>query len=402
MTKFTNSLDAIPIRMGKDEMNFVENPIAILTDRPNRDVKTLKFIRHIEDHGCVVESNWIITGSELVVNPSFEGPPQWAGQLIAGGKAPWWTMDTEGWDRVFFQDELWGGCGDWYAKINTDPSRKGCPRNAGVFQQVIVNQTIAKPLVASAWSIGTSINGTHGADYSLYADVQYIDGTYSYGHYVPFDLNVTLWQYKAMLIQPTQPINSVYLYGLFRGDFVGVVYFDSFSLKEATVASPNLILNPSFDNGSPSNCSAPIPHWTNLVAGNPYIHCPEPDTWLINSPPGFIGTPGFLGLSGAKQRVNLAQTTPREIKFQVYARVTETTVGGAHIQESDARLVVTYTDGTTQTLQTNVRDTTQVVLYTIDLVPTKPIDHVVVELRFNDIGYDGCEVTWDDASLVQF
>src|SRR5689334_16338017 len=53
------------LRIGKDEMNFVENPIALLSDRVDPAMKTLKFTRLVEGRGGqLVESEWIVTGSD--------------------------------------------------------------------------------------------------------------------------------------------------------------------------------------------------------------------------------------------------------------------------------------------------------------------------------------------------
>lgn len=54
-----------PLRIGKDEMNLVENPIALLTDHPDPDQKVLKFVRPVEGkNGKITESTWTVTGSE--------------------------------------------------------------------------------------------------------------------------------------------------------------------------------------------------------------------------------------------------------------------------------------------------------------------------------------------------
>lgn len=43
------------------------------------------------------------------------------------------------------------------------------------------------------------------------------------------------------------------------------------NINIATIASANLIINPSFDGGDPSNCTAPINGWTNINPNSPYI-----------------------------------------------------------------------------------------------------------------------------------
>jgi hypothetical protein len=57
--------EAKPIRIGKDEMNLVENPIALLTDRPDPNQKTLVFTQpYTGKDGKLKEAKWLVTGSD--------------------------------------------------------------------------------------------------------------------------------------------------------------------------------------------------------------------------------------------------------------------------------------------------------------------------------------------------
>lgn len=83
--------------------------------------------------------NQVLSGAQHIINPSFEN-----------GRLPWYTQDTEGWDRIYASDVIYGACGNWVAKISEDPSRASCTRpTAAVWQAVIVNQTTVKSLEVS-------------------------------------------------------------------------------------------------------------------------------------------------------------------------------------------------------------------------------------------------------------
>ncbi len=78
------------------------------------------------------------------------------------------------------------------------------------------------------------VSGYDG-DYSIYADVTYVDNTYSYGHHVTFPLESSLgWQQKELTIQPKKPIRHVSVYCLFRNR-AGCVRFKEISYYEHEV-----------------------------------------------------------------------------------------------------------------------------------------------------------------------
>mgnify|MGYP001765241965 CR=1 FL=1 len=59
---------------------------------------------------------------------------------------------------------------------------------------------------APAWSRRT---GERDDDYALYLDVQHDDGSWSYGHALPFDVGSHDWQLRDRVLQLARPVKSV-------------------------------------------------------------------------------------------------------------------------------------------------------------------------------------------------
>lgn len=59
------AVEALPVRIGKDELNLIEFPIALLSGRAGPDQKTLKFSDTIAgEKGRPVKREWVVAGSE--------------------------------------------------------------------------------------------------------------------------------------------------------------------------------------------------------------------------------------------------------------------------------------------------------------------------------------------------
>lgn len=89
------------------------------------------------------------------------------------------------------------------------PWRKGFQRTDGVFvcdnaadakahrgagQSVALNQDAPRPIVATVWSRAENVGGRRDADYSLYLDLTYTDGTPLWGRTSPFKTGNHDWQ----------------------------------------------------------------------------------------------------------------------------------------------------------------------------------------------------------------
>jgi hypothetical protein len=80
-----------------------------------------------------------------------------------------------------------------------------------------LNQTLAAPVVASAWAKPDGATGSKDADFSLYLDLVYMDGTPLWGQSAAFDTDSAAgWQRREVVVTPDKPIRRVSCYLLFR------------------------------------------------------------------------------------------------------------------------------------------------------------------------------------------
>jgi len=71
-----------------------------------------------------------------------------------------------------------------------------------------------------------------GDGYSLYLDIEHIDGTSAYGYQVYFS-GASVWQWQSAVIVPRKPVLVVYLFCLFRYR-IGKAEFDDVTLRTLT------------------------------------------------------------------------------------------------------------------------------------------------------------------------
>ena len=86
----------------------------------------------------------------------------------------------------------------------------------GVSQSVELNQTKPEPIVAVAWSKAESVGGGRNADYSLYLDLVYTDGTPLWGQISPFNVGTHDWERRQVLVFPEKPVKSLSFHMLLR------------------------------------------------------------------------------------------------------------------------------------------------------------------------------------------
>jgi hypothetical protein len=94
------------------------------------------------------------------------------------------------------------------------PDSKG---RRGLVQTVVLNQQRPEPIVAVATSKAEGVTGAADHDYSLYLDLDYVDGTPLWGQVAPFGVGNHDWQTRQVLIMPEKPIKQVAFYLLLRG-----------------------------------------------------------------------------------------------------------------------------------------------------------------------------------------
>ena len=86
----------------------------------------------------------------------------------------------------------------------------------GVAQTVTLHQSRPEPIVAEAWSRAENVSGSPSADYAIYIDLIYDDGTPLWGRTADFAVGTHDWQKKTLTILPEKPVRSLTMYALFR------------------------------------------------------------------------------------------------------------------------------------------------------------------------------------------
>jgi len=160
------------------------------------------------------------TGPQRVANPGLETV---AGALAEG---------FEGWDAGYVSDDRARHGGQRSARCAvTDAARE-----YGVGQTVVLNQTVPTAFVARAWSRAENVSGAADAQYSLYLDLEYADGTPLWGQIATFSTGTHDWEAARVLVLPAKPVKSVRVLGLLRRH-TGTAWFDDFELYELAGAS---------------------------------------------------------------------------------------------------------------------------------------------------------------------
>lgn len=105
----------------------------------------------------------------------------------------------------------------------------------GAFARVNLNQERPIPLYVEGWSKAENVSGGSGADYSIYVDCVYQDGTPLWGTNGPFSTGTHGWEKVSFFVTPTKPVKSLSVYLLFRSHS-GKVWFDDVKLTQLSSA----------------------------------------------------------------------------------------------------------------------------------------------------------------------
>jgi hypothetical protein len=128
----------------------------------------------------------------------------------------------------------------WEKGFERDGERLVCSNGTdtkvqrGAGQTVVLNQTRPQPVVATAWSRAAGVTGGKNADYSLYLDILYMDGTPQWGQLTPFNTGTHDWEKRRVFFFPDKPIKSVHFYLLLRRHG-GKAWFRDAELRELSV-----------------------------------------------------------------------------------------------------------------------------------------------------------------------
>jgi hypothetical protein len=105
----------------------------------------------------------------------------------------------------------------------------GTDEHRGLTHEVQLNQTVPTPILARCWSRAGNVSAGDNADYSLYLDLEYMDGTPLWGQIAPFASGTHDWQKRTVLVFPEKPVKTVFVHGIFRRRS-GTAWFDDFGL----------------------------------------------------------------------------------------------------------------------------------------------------------------------------
>ena len=97
----------------------------------------------------------------------------------------------------------------------------------GVGQTVVLNQKKPAPLIASVFSKAENASGAPSADYSLYLDLTFTDGSHQWGLCKSFPTGTHDWVYREITVVPSKPIRSLSYWLLFRGRRGKVAFRDA-------------------------------------------------------------------------------------------------------------------------------------------------------------------------------
>ena len=110
------------------------------------------------------------------------------------------------WQSGFVRD------GDTFVCDNGDDRQA----QRGASQTVILNQERPEPIIATAWSKAEEVTGTPDANYALYLDLVYADGTPLWGQVASFATGTHDWQRRQVVVFPDQPVRSLSFHLLLR------------------------------------------------------------------------------------------------------------------------------------------------------------------------------------------
>lgn len=162
-----------------------------------------------------------LTGSLLLAFSAtlFPGEASQAQNVSSQGTVILEVLREPALGRNLLNETAWRSYGEGFvSKDKTFVCDNGADPNAvrGVVQTVELNQTTPAPLLAIAESAAENVGGSRDNDYSLYLDLQYVDGTPLWGQAAPFDVGTHGWQEKRVIIFPEKPVKRLSFYLLFR------------------------------------------------------------------------------------------------------------------------------------------------------------------------------------------
>lgn len=148
------------------------------------------------------------------------------GTLPGGG----FEAGEAGWEpygKGYLRSQGGGRGGSAAAAVECD----GLGPGSGVGRTLTLDQTMPFPLKVSAWSRAENVDGSPDADYALYLDVAYADGSSVHGLAAPFSCGTHGWERREILVPVTRAVRSLTLHCLLR-HHRGKAWFDDVQVEE--------------------------------------------------------------------------------------------------------------------------------------------------------------------------
>jgi len=145
------------------------------------------------------------------------------GDLEAAG--PDGFAGWRGWALGCEADEKVKHCGRFSARCRNASEEE----HRGLTYVVELNQRSPTTIVAECWSKAEDVAGGYDPNYSLYLDIEYMDGTPLWGQIAAFKPGTHDWQKRTVTVVPAKPIKTVHVHGIFRAR-TGTAWFDDASL----------------------------------------------------------------------------------------------------------------------------------------------------------------------------
>jgi hypothetical protein len=112
----------------------------------------------------------------------------------------------------------------------------------GIGQSLTLRQEKPGKIIVSSWCKTEGMTGEPDQDFSIYCDLTLADGKQSWGHMTPFRLGTHDWEKTELVINEAQPVKSLSLWLLVRGQHTGKVWFDDISVTYEG-STQNLLTN---------------------------------------------------------------------------------------------------------------------------------------------------------------
>jgi len=163
-----------------------------------------------------------------VTNGSFEGSPSLD-----------WTPYMDGYEEI---------TGDTHSG-----AKSIAVTNGGAKQSVYVDAPKGSTITLSGFSKASGVTPNLGSDYSIYADVKYVDGSYLWGQRAEFSGTSTAWTYSDYSFEATKAVEKLNLYALYRNDPAnGLALFDDI----VVLVEQPLVMNGGFEGDVSADWSA--------------------------------------------------------------------------------------------------------------------------------------------------